>query len=60
MPPLVIFAEGIYLVTLVPIVIAAYNCEGYLAQSLQSVCSRTLQGLEVIVVDDGSNGAIRD
>lgn len=45
--------------TLVSIVIAAYNCEGYLAQTLQSACSQTLQDLEVVVVDDGSKDGTR-
>ena len=45
--------------TLVSIVIAAYNCEGYLAQTLQSACSQTLQDFEVIVIDDGSKDGTR-
>ena len=38
----------------VSIVIPIYNVENYLRQCLDSTCGQTLDGVEVIAVDDGS------
>lgn len=43
------FTEG-----LVSIVIAAYNAESFLAETLESVFSQGYERIEVVVVDDGS------
>ena len=39
---------------LLTVVIPVYNCEGYLAQCVESVMQQTVQSLEIILVDDGS------
>jgi len=38
----------------VSVVIPAYNAEGFIAETLDSVLSQTFQDYEVVVVDDGS------
>ena len=38
----------------VSVVIPAYNCAGYLAETVESVCGQTYRDLEVVIVDDGS------
>lgn len=39
------------------VLMAAYNAERYIAQSLDSLCAQTLAGVEIIVVDDSSTDA---
>jgi glycosyltransferase involved in cell wall biosynthesis len=41
-------------------IMAAYNCERYVAQALESVLAQTLPSDEIIVVDDGSTDATPD
>ncbi len=38
----------------VAVVIAAYNAETYIRETLESVFTQSLRNIEVIVVDDGS------
>ena len=40
---------------LVSVVIPAYNAEGFLAATIESVLAQTYRPLEVVVVDDGSS-----
>lgn len=40
--------------SLITVVIPAYNCEKYIAQTLSSVLAQTYKDLEIIVVNDGS------
>lgn len=44
----------------VAVVIAAYNAEAFIGQTLESVFAQTLADLEIIVVDDGSTDHTRD
>lgn len=39
----------------VSIIIAAYNIEEYIARCINSITNQTLQNIEIIVVNDGSN-----
>ncbi len=38
----------------VSVVVAVYNCASYLHQNLDSICSQSLEDIEIILVDDGS------
>jgi glycosyltransferase involved in cell wall biosynthesis len=40
--------------SLVSVVIPSYNCAAYIAQTLASVLAQTVEGLELLLVDDGS------
>lgn len=47
----------------VSIIIPVYNSENYIKRCLDSLINQTLRGIEIIIVDDGSNdssGAICD
>jgi glycosyltransferase involved in cell wall biosynthesis len=44
---------------LVSVVISAYNCESYLAQTIDSIVRQNYRPLEIIVVDDGSTDGTR-
>ncbi len=39
---------------LVSVVVPAYNAEPWLAETLRSACSQSLENIEILVVDDGS------
>jgi glycosyltransferase involved in cell wall biosynthesis len=44
----------------VSVVIPTYNCEAYIAETLESVLGQTFTDLELIVVDDGSTDRTRE
>lgn len=45
---------------LISIVVPVYNCEKYLEECLESLCSQTYKNLEIICVDDGSTDSSVD
>ena len=42
------------------IIIPAYNCAGTLAEAIESVIAQQVQGLQIIVTDDGSTDSTPD
>jgi glycosyltransferase involved in cell wall biosynthesis len=44
----------------VSVIVPAYNCAGYLDQTLRSVLAQTFADLEILVIDDGSTDATGD
>lgn len=43
----------------VSVIIPSYNCELYIAETLESILDQTFRGIEIIVVDDGSTDKTR-
>jgi glycosyltransferase involved in cell wall biosynthesis len=44
----------------VTVVVAAYNAERFLRQTIESVLAQSLANIEVIVIDDGSTDRTRE
>jgi glycosyltransferase involved in cell wall biosynthesis len=45
---------------LISVVIPAFNCQWCIEESLRSVCSQSIENIEVLVVDDGSTDGTAD
>lgn len=45
---------------LITVIIPSYNCEAYIDQTLDSVLAQNLDGVEILVVDDGSTDRTRE
>ena len=48
------------LTPLVSVVMAVYNCEKYLARSIQSIVTQTLSNFEFIIINDGSTDGTKE
>lgn len=44
----------------VTVIIPSFNCEHYIAETINSVLNQTVKDVEIIVVDDGSTDATRE
>ena len=44
----------------ISIIIPPYNCESFIAETVNSIHNQTFKHLELIVVDDGSTDRTRD
>lgn len=44
----------------VSVLVPIYNVEKYLSKCLESLCSQTLQDMEMICINDGSTDASRE
>lgn len=44
----------------VSVIIAVYNGEKYIEKSVKSLCNQTLDGIEIIIINDGSNDNTED
>ena len=43
----------------ITVIIPSYNCELYIAETLESILNQTFKDVEIIVVDDGSTDKTR-